>query len=294
MARVVVFYWESGSCGDFVNSLLLSRPLEYQGVMEQNIVHTDQGRVKTKISNFFVENFDHKPKQWLLRTWSAQDCERLSELIHTLDCETFVIPTHRLDQVDFLQSQFDHSSTMGITYPENMFPLVMKNWCKKVAPTDAGIQEIYNGTFHKYFKNKNSLGELVLSDQLRYGTKLRSCVDKDFDVFISLEDLYNKELSAVESLFQDHSHIEQHYTHWIQKQNYIHSYQFDLPEVLKQALGYNARSLRPGDQNCNLDTFDNILITHYCTTNNILTKIPRFNTLQQALNFFKLPAEIDN
>ena len=294
MARVVIFYWEPGSCGDFINSLLMLQPTEYQGVLEENFVHTDQGRVRTKISNFFVENFDHTPMQWLLRTWSVKDCELLSKFINTLDCNSFVIPTHRLDQTDFLQSQFSNSITLGITYPKNMFPLVLKNWCKKVVPTDVAIREIYNQPLPNYLKNKNSFGEFVLSEQLKYGTRLRSVVDKNFDHPISLEDIYNNDLSAVKSLLQDHKHVEQHYNVWIQKQNYMHSYQYNLPSILNQALGYNSKSTRPGNLNCNLDIFDNISITHYCNTHILLTQIPRFNTLQQALNFFKDHAEIDN
>ena len=293
MAKIIIFYWEPGSCGDFVNSLLLSRPLEYQSVTE-NFDLTDQGRLCPRISKFFIDHFDHVPYQWYCRTWSVDDCKMLLEFVDTLDCNSFVIPTHRRDQTEFLQSQFSNSMTMGITYPKNMFPLVLKNWCKKVAPTDVSIQEMYNQPVHQYFKTKNRFGEIVLSEQLKHGTRIRSDVEEIFNISISLEDLYNNNLATVQSLFYDCGHIEQQYTNWIQNQNHLYSYQYDLPVILRQALGYNSRSTRPGNSNYDLDIFDNILITHYCKTHTSLTQIPRFSTLQQASTFFKHTNKTDN
>ena len=293
MAKVIIFYWEPGSCGDFVNSILLSNSTEYQGVTEK-FVHTDQGRLLPKVSKFFVEHFEHEPHHWYWRTWSVDDCEILLEFIDTLDCKFFVVPTHRTDQIKFLQLQFPNSITMGITYPKNMFPLVLKNWCKKVAPTSVAIQEIYNQPLHNYLKTKNSFGEFVLSEQLKFGTDIRSCVEEVFDISISLEDLYNNDLSILESLFQDYRHIEQQYSDWIQNQNHLHCYQYDVPTILQTALGHNSKSTRKGNLNYKLDMFDNILITHYCKTYTSLTQIPRFNTLQQASTFFKHNTETDN
>ena len=293
VAKIIIFYWEPGSCGDFVNSLLLSQSYEYQSVIE-NFVYTEQGRLQPKLSKFFVENFKHIPRQWYQRTWTVEDCRILCNFINSVDCNSFVIPTHRLDQIEFLQSQFSNSITMGITYPKNMFPLVLKNWCKKVAPTDIALQEIYNHQLHKYLQTKNNFGEFVLSEQLKYGTKIRPCVEETFDISISLEDLYNNDLSTLESLFQAREHVSQQYNNWIQNQNYLYSYQYDLPSILYQALGYNSKSTRPGNLDYNLDTFDNILITHYCNNHTLLTQIPRFNTLRQATKFFKDNEETDN
>jgi hypothetical protein len=293
VAKVIIFYWEPGSCGDFVNSIFLSQPSEYQSVTE-SFTHTGQGRLRSKLSKFFVEYFDYVPCQWYCRTWSVEDCEILLEFIDSLDCNAFVIPTHRRDQIEFLQLQFPDSITMGITYPKNMFPLVLKNWCKKVVPTDVAIQEIYNQPLHTYLKTKNSFGEFVLSEQLKFGTKLRLCVEEIFDISISLEDLYNNNLSMLESLFLNYSHIEQKHADWIQNQNHLHSYQYNLPVILEQALGYNSKSILKGNLNCNLDMFDNILITHYCNTHTSLIQIPRFDTLQQASTFFKHNTETDN
>jgi hypothetical protein len=52
VAKIIIFYWEPGSCGDFVNSLLLSQSYEYQSVIE-NFVYTEQGRLQPKLSKFF-------------------------------------------------------------------------------------------------------------------------------------------------------------------------------------------------------------------------------------------------
>jgi hypothetical protein len=281
MANILVFYWEPGSCGDFVNKLLLERPLEYQGVHE-NLVLTDQGRVVPKLKKFFADNFNNNIKQWYQRNWSVADCALLLDFVKQLECKWFVVPTHRVDQVDFLKSQFENSYSMGITYPDNMFPLVLKNWCKKVAASDVAIQEIYNNPVHQYLKNKNKFGEFVLSEQLKYGTKIKLKVENIFDIELCLEDIYNSELSDLKSLFHDSTHVDQFFNDWMQYQSKIHSYHYDISDMLCKSLGHNSRSKYQGDLSVNLDTFDNILIRHHCIKKNI----PSFDTLQQASDFF--------
>jgi hypothetical protein len=138
MSGITILYWEPGSCGDFVQSVLLAQPEEYQGVIE-NFDIDHQGRVIPVVSNFFKENFDYTPKKFYLKTWTHDDVLVLSKFINDSNIQGFVIPTHRIDQVDFLQSQFLNCRTVGITYPVNMFPLILKNWCKKVA---AGLADL--------------------------------------------------------------------------------------------------------------------------------------------------------
>ena len=100
MTNIIVFYWEPGSCGDFVNRLLMERPLEYEGVLD-NLVLTDQGRFAPRLRNFFTENFISKAKQWYLRNWTVSDCDLLLDFVRKMKCKRFVIPTHSIDQVFF-------------------------------------------------------------------------------------------------------------------------------------------------------------------------------------------------
>jgi hypothetical protein len=281
MNKIIIFYWEPGSCGDFINSLFLSRPDEYKSTLEKTST-TGQGRVSPTISQFFVNQFDHVAGQWYRKDWTVRDCELISNYVDNINNDHFVIPTHRLDQVDFLQSQFVNCCTLGITYPTNMFPLILKNWCKKVAPTDKLISEIYNKASHQYLRTKNSFGELFLRDQLTYGTNVKTCVNTSFDVEILLEDLYCGSLATVKSLFKDNSHVDLQFEQWIEKQNIIHRYRYNIPPILQQALGYNSKAEQDNNLDVELDTFDNILIKHYFSEKNI----PNFNTLQQAADFF--------
>jgi hypothetical protein len=282
VANIVVFYWGPGSGGDFINSLLIERQSEYQSVVE-NITLTAQGRVTSILSPFFVDNFTGNPEQWYWRNWTTADCDTLIKFVNELECKWFVIPTHRLDQVDFLKSQIKNCRSIGITYPNNMFPLVLKNWCKKVAAVDADIQKIYNQPLHQYLRDHNKFGEFVLKEQLAHGTSLSSSVEYRFDIEILLEDIYNLDLSVVKALLHDHSHVDKRFSDWIQRQSKLYSHCYTIPKQLKQSLGYNSKSKNHGDLSVSLDTFDNMLIKHHCATKNI----PKFNTLQQAANFFK-------
>jgi hypothetical protein len=281
MTKVLIFYWEPGSGGDFVNRLLLERPLEYQ-IVQEKLTLSGQGRFIPNIKRFFVDQFGCDLNKWYFRTWTAEDCALLADLITDMKCPWFVIPTHRLDQVNMLKSQFKNSSSMGITYPDNMFPLVLKNWCKKVAAFDPAFQEIYNKPVHQYFRDNNRFGEFALSEQLSYGTRLKPCVNNTFDIGISLEDIYCSELSVLKSLFNDSEHVDHLVNDWLSCQSSMHSYCYDIPETLRKLLGHNAKSVLKGDLSVCLDTFDNTLIRHYFDKKNI----PNFKTLQQAADFF--------
>lgn len=282
MDKIVILYWEVGSCGDFIQHLLLSSE-EYRGVIK-NFNINQQGRVVPNLAEFFKSSFKHIDEMWYLRTWSEQDVDILLTNINKLEKTTFVIPTHLLNQAFFLKSHLPNSIIVGITYPDNMFPLVLKNWCKKVSAYDKKIIEIYNQPLHQYMRKNNRFGEFILSEQLKFGTQIRSSVADQFDICISLEDLFAKNLKIVNSLFQDQTHVQGMFDSWIIKQNRIHQCKYNFPLILQQALGYNSKSQSAGDLTCPLDTFDNILIKHYLDTPT--QTIPNFQNIQQALDFF--------
>lgn len=281
MNKVAILYWEPGSCGDFVYSLLLANPSEYQCITKFSSVD-NQGRINPTISVFFKDNFEHSPGQWYLRTWTNRDIELLIKFVVSNQTCT-VVPTHRVDQARFLQSQIPGSVIFGITYPPNMFPLVLKNWCKKVAPYDKAVQKIYNQPIHQYFRNKNIFGEFVLSEQLQFGSDIKTSVDANFDINISLEEIYSKNLSTLNALFHNHDHVKDLFDCWLIRQSNIHQHQYKLPEILQQALGYNSTASHTDNLNIKLDLFDNKLIHHQTQ----LHPKKHFKTLQQAVDFFK-------
>lgn len=281
MSKIVVLYWEPGSGGDFVYSTLLARLDEYQGILTNTTINS-QGRVVPTLLPFFEENFSHRPEQWYLREWTIDDVQLLSTFAAQSKSCT-VIPTHRVDQAKFLQSQIAGSTVVGITYPTNMFPLVLKNWCKKVAANDTELQKIYNKPLHQHLRSKNSFGEFVLYEQLKFGSMISSSVGPAFDVNISLEDLYNKNLTTLNALFQDCSHVSDMFNSWFKHQSILHQVQYNIPAILQKALGYNSAALTTNMLDIELDQFDNILIKHQNSPN----KTPNFKTLQQAADFFK-------
>ena len=281
MNKVSILYWEPGSCGDFVYSLLSANSCEYQSIANFASIN-GQGRITPTISTFFKDNFIHHPGQWYLRTWTSEDIVILNKFIDSKQTCT-VIPTHRLDQARFLQSHIAGSVLVGITYTTNMFLLVLKNWCKKVGPYDNELQKIYNQPIHQYFRNKNIFGEFILSEQLKFGSTLAPSVNANFDVSIPLEDIYSKNLSTLNSLFLNHDHVKDMFDRWIAQQNSIHQYQYKIPEILQQALGHNLTASYTDILNIELDLFDNQLIQYHAQ----LDSKKYFKTLQQAADFFK-------
>jgi hypothetical protein len=286
MPKLVVLYWEPGSGGDFIQQLLLEQPAQYQGIVEQFVL-TDHGRVYPELKKFFIDNFENQDDQWYLRTWTAGDCAVLSKFISTLDCDYFVVPTHHHSQLEFLQSQFHNSVSIGVQYPKNMFPLVLKNWCKKFASNRKVVQKRYNQPLHQALKSRNMFGEFMLSDQLKNNNVVKYSVTHTFDITVSLEDLYNNNIAVLHKLFQNNTHVVRMYDDWLSKQSMLHRCRYHIPTLLQDALGYNSRAVTAGEPNLSLDSYDNILIKHHCTAQLSLKTIPNFKTLQQAADFFE-------
>jgi hypothetical protein len=281
MFNIIILYWEPGSGGDFIQSLLLSDN-QYRGVVT-NFNFTDSGRISPTLDLSFKELFESN--LWYFKEWSHEDCCTLADIIKAENITQFVIPTHRVDQISVLQKYFSNSVSVGITYPENMFPIVLKNWCKKVAQTDSYLGKIYNQPVHQYLKNNNVFGEFVLKEQLRFGTRLRTSVEDVFDVAISLEKLYLADLSDIHLLISDQSTVYDNVHRWLSAQGEIQQYCFTVHTNLKDAIGYNSKAVIAGKSNIKLDSFDNILIKEYFLKNTLIKNVPIFKTLKQADTF---------
>lgn len=284
MPDIVVLHWQPGGAGDLVQSLLLSQPRKNQGIVSEFTTELT-GRVKPQISDIFNRSFVPNSQGWYTRSWSADDCILLQDLIKDLDCEFFVIPTHLLDQVDFLKSHFSNCKTAGITYPPNMFPLVLKNFCKKVALNDEPtLREIYNNSYHHYLRSKNIFSEFVMLEQLRHGTTIKPNFDEIFDINISLENLYSGSLVDLTALINDTEFTRNILQVWLSNQNVLQKHRYNISSSLEHVLGFNSKVLhRLNADNVLLDSFDNILIKHHFKQK--LNNIPSFKTLKQADQF---------
>jgi hypothetical protein len=286
MSDVIIFYWTPGSCGDFVQSLFLDNPTDYQGIVKQ-FSGNFKGRMVPKIDENFKAQFDHQPDQWYLKKWTADDCKKLKHIINSRDCKYFIIPTQNLDEVKYLKSQFSNCRTMGITYPKNMFPLVLKNFCKKVAADNDHFSSILPNPLHQYLKKKGVFGEIFLKTLLQYQSDLPIDMPYKFDINLSLENLFNSDLSMFDSLIKNKQLVKTNFKLWLQKQNQLYCYSLEnLHSILKESLGYNSLTKVPAPLDLKLDLFDNILIKEYCRVQTNINLIPTFTNLGEANNFF--------
>ena len=284
MPKIIILYWEPGSCGDFVQSLLLSRP-QYQGVVEK-FDSDDLGRIKPTVKTLFKNTFQHEPTQWYQRQWSEKDLEQLSQVIKNIECEYFVIPTHRLDQITTFKTHFDNCTGVGITYPANMFLFVLKNMCKKVVPDSHVLNNFFDARIHQYFKNNNSFGEFVFKQQLRHGSTIAKLVDCQFDVNVCLENLLSGNLNDLIGLLPGLSATD--IGDWLQKQNVLYRFNFGMNPTLQSILGYNSKSTPESNLKIELDNFDRILISEFFKMKNIPVRVFEFDTLDNVNNFFEV------
>jgi len=285
MPNILIFYWEPGSGGDFIQSVLLNDSIRYTGVITQ-FTSTNLGRVVPSINPQFKEMFNHSTNQWYCREWTNDDCVVLLDTIKNHTAKTFVIPTHRIDQVWFLKEQLVNSTTVGITYPKNMFPIVLKNWCKKVAQHDVYLDKIYNQPMHQHLKKNKVFGEFVLKEQLRFGFHIRPFVDDCFDIELSLEDLYIANATVLESLVDDLSVVLDKMQQWLSFQSFILQGHYRVNSILKNSLGYNSKATTVNKLDPELDLYDNILIKEFCSSNTLINDLPTFKTLSEADCFF--------
>ena len=282
MTQVYIMYWEPGSGGDLVQRLLLALP-NWSGVIDRFSLD-DKGRAKPAFKTEFLKQFSHVPMNWNKRTWAVEDCRLLENMIADEATDYFIVPTHLFEQAEFLKSQIPGSKTLGVTYSKEMFPAVLKNWCKKIAATDPEIYKIYNNPLHQKLKAKGVFGEFVLSEQLKFGTIIKPSVEHTFDFAVGLEELYAGNLHSLRDFVDQGTTI--HYAQWLEKQNPLQRYTYNIHPELKKALGYNTQATQTGNQNQELDIYDNILIKHHLSPTYTKDKIPRFKTLHEADNFF--------
>jgi len=283
MTKFVVLYWEPGSCGDFVQQCLLYNK-QYHGIID-NFVKDDMGRIRPgSVNQYFKDNFNVENNLWYEIDWNTNNVEKLFQYVQHQNIKEFLIPTHHYPQVINLKNQIPEILSVGMVYPKNMFPLVIKNWCKKVTANDTVLKKIYNDPLHKVLIQNKVFGEYILSEQLKFGTNIPFSVLEKFDVNISLESLFNKDVNQIKSLLINNEHVHDLFNEWFTYQSDLYKYQHDLAQELEQSLGFNSLATEITDMNIDLDIFDNILINHFSGSKK---QLPIFKTLNQAQIFFK-------
>jgi|688.fasta_scaffold443001_2 hypothetical protein len=175
-------YWAIGSCGDII-----------QWIFSQNNVHTviSDAKINTEGKVDIVGSANLQDKlslsdfdQFYLRSWSESDLEILSGL------QPFLIGTHRLDQVDIISS-ITNTITVGITYTEQYFDIILRAWVKKVGQFDNNVYLAFaeqDKLLVDRFKSRN-LYQDYLFKKFKESPPfyIPHCVTQKFDINIPFE-----------------------------------------------------------------------------------------------------------
>ena len=287
MTKFFILYWQPGSCGDLIQSLLLSNNAQIAGVLKSFDLKND--RVIPSIDPIYLSLFPALANEWYHREWSQSECSMLTNLCQTQNIEYFIIPTHNFASMKFLHNTLYGSSTIGVTYQKNLFPFVLKNWCKKTLSQNTNLTQDTENKIHWYAKQKKVYAEFVFKQQLLYGSKIAKEEISLFDFPICLEKILLADLSDVKKIFPCSTIDLVHYHNWLDRQNILFKYKFEINESLKNVLGHNTLSNLTCKDDYQLDLYDKILIKtflHDINTENI-------DTLYELDNLMKF-ANCDN
>jgi len=281
MNKIILFYWAQGSCGDIIKNLLNSD--EYSFELSQN------GRslpaIDRKLADLFTWDTD---TLWYSRQWTESECYQLIDY-QQKEKKRVIIGTHSQEQLFFLKNNLGQQAvTMGITYNENLYFSVIKNWCKKCAVDDLGFDQIYSKSHSKLskkFKDAGIYDQFILKEILRHDSNTPRRVDSNFDYNISLGKIFNKDLSDLDGLLNTH-HTQTMFEQWHSLQDPLYCYKFPVNALYVDMLGYNFDAQREIDTPIQLSPFDSVLVRHYCKVNGI--KIPdQAKTNVDLVNFLK-------
>lgn len=283
MTKVMILHWVPGAGGDWLQSLLLSHD-QYQGVISHWIL-SPEGRTVPVLHDYFEHGFAHDTGRWYWRQWTSSDCARIHHLLPPN--KIFILPTHDRSQVDFLRAQFPDALTVGMIYPENFWPVILKNWCMKVGFDDPDVMSTYDQPLHRKLRAKGLFGIFLLGEQLKFGHSIPGHVACEFDVCIDLETLYAGQNGPLQRLVDWDDRCETCYQTWLTRQSQLHRYRYSVCDSLATALGTNKLARIAVDLDLPLDGFDQQLIRHFCRARGMSGPVPVFATLAQANVFFQ-------
>lgn len=271
----LVLYWVPGSGGDIIQGIMSQTGLKS---LAHSFEINQQGKVDFEINQSFKSLFPFDG-YWYFKDWNHYDIQKLEKLNDVL------IGTHRLDQLEFLKSNCS-VTTIGITYTKSLFPAVLKNCCKKIASHNHEMREIYhinNPNLFDMFQRNNRLGEFILNQQLKFGSDIPMSVEPVFDINLSLEDIYNKDLSIISKWLSDDSYSM--FDQWYNVQDALYKFKFNATSKYVEALGYNFRATTKIINDVPLSLYDKLLLKHYFKNKN-LPKV-NLNTIFEALEVLK-------
>ena len=278
MKNIVCLYWAPGSCGDLIQYLLIKTNM-FSGLAKEYVLDPS-GRAKPIVDDYIQKLFPFKEDSWFNRTWDEKDLDNLKKLSKE---KSFIIGTHQQSQLDFLKHNLGNEiTTMGITYPKSLFPLIIKNFSKKVAPYDKSIIELMSG--EKNIKLVNFMFEhkifdaYFLDQQFKFfdfTIPIPEFNDSSYDIDIKLENIYNNDLSELKSLLNEESFNI--FNLWYQKQDNLYKFKYHINQQYIDCIGYNSKATISMDEEIKFSPLDSILIKHYFLKHKINHSIPKSN-----------------
>lgn len=198
----------------------------------------------------------------------------------------FIIGTHRIDQIIKIPSVVA-ATTIGITYPRTMFPLVIKNWCKKNVNDSTEMHQIYfkdkRALFNKLQTN-NLIGPYILKQQITANNcNIPKYVDHRFDIALELEDILNHNLSAIDSMLDQDAY--QVFDEWYSSQDCLYKQHISSNQHYVACLGSNQKVSSHSDLPIRLSDYDQILVANYCKVHSL--PAPKVVLTTELVKFFE-------
>jgi hypothetical protein len=280
MNKIVCLYWVPGSGGDMIQHVL-SKSGNFSNMASGGI--DANGRAPNKTDSRLLDLFPSAGIGWYNRVWTVQDIQQLIQLSDS-SSKPWIIGTHRREQVESIK-QHAPTTTIGITYFSSLYPAVIKNWCKKAASTSVENQQQYSKTHpvaSRKFKEKGLYPEFMLTEILNHIDNVPKTVPPEFDINISLGDLYNGDLDSIEQFINVDSKLV--FDQWLDLQDPLYKFCFDHSEAYVDIIGYNTLSTVESTSPIVLSSLDQILISHYCKRHNLI-RPKTLKTQIDLLNF---------
>jgi hypothetical protein len=278
MKNLVCLYWTPGSCGDLIQSLLITTKM-FSGLAKEYVLDHN-GRANPVVDDYIKKLFPSKENSWFNRIWEEKDLENLKKISKE---KTFIIGTHQQAQLDFLKNNLGNEiTTMGITYSKSLFPLIIKNFSKKVAPYDKNTIELMSGKKNIKLVNfmiEHKIFDAYFLDQqfkfFDFTIPIPEFNDREYDINIELEDIYNNNLSNLKSMLDDSSFNM--FDSWYQRQDNLYKFKYSSNQRYVDCIGYNHKATISMDEEIKFSPLDIILIKHYFLKNKINHQIPKSN-----------------
>lgn len=284
MSKLVCLFWVPGSCGDLVRQLLINTG-QYSN--QSKTVVNEVGRVLPSVDPYLIEQFPTPADvSWHNRTWYPEDIVKLKQ-ISNKSTLPFIIGTHRLDQLDLIKDSIDDCLTIGVTFNNDLYPAVIKNWCKKASESSLETNLIYKKShpiLSEKFKEKGLYSEFMLLEILKHINNIPKQITPRFDINVNLGEILNSDLSSLAGfLTQDSVAI---FDQWYLLQDPLYKYKFECNDDYINALGYNHCATTVCHHDINLSRLDHILISQYCKTKNLVSPTRPLETHTEATLFF--------